>query len=250
MTPEAATPQRIVSLDYCADQFVLKLADRAQIAALSLHAADDYAYLRHEAEGLPRTPATLEAIVALQPDLVIRTYGGGFAITPQLERIGIKVVQLGFAEDFAAIADNLENAAGAFGHPERGTATAQAMRAVLEAPQAAQERRALYITPGGVTSGTGSLIDAVFTAAGLTNYIQTPGWPALPLERIAIDPPDLIVTAFFGSAYGRADTWSAGQHPVITDLLQTRPVVVLDAAQVACGAWFIADAAIALRAAP
>ena len=33
--PASAEPRRIVSLDYCADQFVLALADRDQIAALS-----------------------------------------------------------------------------------------------------------------------------------------------------------------------------------------------------------------------
>ena len=44
---------RIVSLDYCADQFVLGLADRERILALSPDAVKDFSYLRAEAAGLP-----------------------------------------------------------------------------------------------------------------------------------------------------------------------------------------------------
>jgi len=248
--PRDGPPQRIVSLDYCADQFALGLADRGQIAALSPHAQDDYAYLREDAVGVAQTLPTLEAVMALSPDLVIRTYGGGMAIGAQLERLGVPVVQLNFAEDYQGIAGNITMAAEAFGHPARGQAMAETMLEALAAPAAPRGLRALYVTPGGVTSGTGSLIDALMTSAGLTNYVTTPGWPALPLEQLVIDPPDVIVTAFYGSRYARLDSWSSAQHPVLQRLMAQRPVIALDAGLVSCGGWFVAEAAERLRAAP
>ncbi len=248
--PAAGPPQRIVSLDYCADQFALGLADRSQIAALSPHSRDDYAYLREAAAGIAQTPPTLEAVMALQPDLVIRTYGGGMAIGAQLGRLGLPVAQLGFAENYAGIADNIRLAATAFGQTQRGEAMAAAMLETLAEPTAARGLRALYVTPSGVTSGRGSMIDALFSSAGLTNYVESPGWPALPLEQLVLNPPDVIVTAFYSSTHANLDSWSSAQHPVLQRLLAERPVITLDAALVSCGGWFVAQAAQVLRGSP
>jgi iron complex transport system substrate-binding protein len=241
-------PERIVSLDYCADQFVLGLADRDQIAALSPHAEDDYAYFREAAAGLPQVAPNLEEVLALKPDLVVRTYGGGLAMGDQLHRLGVPVLELGFAETFEGIAQTTAAAGAALGQPARGEALAADLRRRLATPSAPSDLSALYVTPGGATAGQGTLIDQVFAAAGYRNAVAGPGWPDLPLEAIAADPPDVVVTAFYGSAFGGLNTWSEAQHPLITNLLRTRPVIALDAAQVSCGGWFVADAADALRA--
>jgi iron complex transport system substrate-binding protein len=74
--PAYAAPRRIVSLDYCADQFVLALADRDQIAALSRGSQRDDSYYRTRAAGIRQTRGTLEEVLALRPDLVIRNWGG------------------------------------------------------------------------------------------------------------------------------------------------------------------------------
>ena len=80
-TPPGPLPEgpasRIVSLDYCADQFVLGLADRERILALSPDAGKDFSYLRAEASGLPTVRPRSEDVLALRPDLVVRNYGGG-----------------------------------------------------------------------------------------------------------------------------------------------------------------------------
>ena len=51
-------PQRIVSLDYCADQYVLKLADEEQILAISPDAVKDFSYMREAAAGVPTVPGS------------------------------------------------------------------------------------------------------------------------------------------------------------------------------------------------
>ena len=51
-----AEPTRptLVSLDYCADQFVLALADREQILAVSKDAERRFSHLREKAAAFPR----------------------------------------------------------------------------------------------------------------------------------------------------------------------------------------------------
>ena len=49
---EPSAARRIVSLDYCADQFVLGLAERRRILAVSPDADADFSYMRASAEGL------------------------------------------------------------------------------------------------------------------------------------------------------------------------------------------------------
>ena len=73
---DSSEPIRVVSLDYCADQFLLKLADPEQILALSPDAGAGFSYLREEAQGSPTVRPRAEDLIALSPDLAIRSYGG------------------------------------------------------------------------------------------------------------------------------------------------------------------------------
>ena len=54
-SPQATSerPMRIVSLDYCSDQYVLKLADPDQILAVSPDAEASFSFMRDAAGGVP-----------------------------------------------------------------------------------------------------------------------------------------------------------------------------------------------------
>ena len=56
-------PQRVVSLDYCADQYVLKLLPRSRILALSPDATRPFSYLNERAEGLPQVKPNAEDVL-------------------------------------------------------------------------------------------------------------------------------------------------------------------------------------------
>jgi iron complex transport system substrate-binding protein len=245
----AANPTRVVSLDYCADQFVLKFADRAAIAALSPDATRSFSYMRAEAEGMPSVRPSAEEVLALQPGLVVHSYGGGPALEAALERAGVRVRQIGWGDGFDAIRMNMTAAATALGHPERGAAAIAAFDARLGAVAPARGVSALYVTSGGVTSGPDGMIGALFDAAGLTNMQTRPGWNPIPVERLAREQPQVVATAFFDGAVRGQDFWSAARHPVVTQAINSRPQARLDAATVSCGGWFAADAVEALAAA-
>jgi iron complex transport system substrate-binding protein len=240
-------PRRIVSLDYCADQFVLKLADRNQILAVSRDATADFSFMRHAALGTRQVRSAAEDVLALAPDLVVRSYGGGPNVEALMARSGVPIAQLGFAEDFEGVRANIRAMSAAFGHPERGEALVAEMDARLTRIAAgAGDVRALYMTPGGVTSGEGSLVHALMEAAGIANFEDQPGWRPIPLERLARERPDLIAAAFFGSSSAIVDSWSSARHPVAQRQLAELPVARLEGAWTACGGWFLVEAVEAL----
>ncbi len=240
------TRPSIVSLDYCADQFVLGLADREQILALSADAAKPFSHLREKARGLKQVRANAEDVIALGPDLVVRSWGGDPRALGFYKRLGIGTVQIGYASDLETVAEVTRAAGRAMGQPERAEALLHA-RPVL-APRAGAGT-ALYTTPGGVTAGEGTLLGSLMTAAGLVNTADKPGWSSLPLEALVLQQPDILLMAFFGFDTDRRDQWSASHHPVMARVRQGARVITLDESRLACPAWFIADEAAALASA-
>ena len=249
-----ATPERIVSMDFCADQYVLQLADRDQILALSPDSTQDFAYLNKEAEGIATVRATAEEVLTLQPDLVVRSYGGGPNITQVLKAAGIPVLQVGWAssvdgESVGSIPSVIQTMADGLGVPERGQELIRVYRqrlADLPKVEAESSTNVLYLTPAGSTTGSGSMIHDVLTRAGLTNFESTAGWREVELERLAYETPDVIAASFFDTTLKDVARWSSSRHPIIKRQLDDSKTVQLPGAWTTCGAWFIVDAIEAL----
>lgn len=245
-------PMRIVSLDFCSDQYLLKLADKDRILALSPDAVKDFSYMREAAIGIPSVRSTAEDVLAINPDLIIRSYGGGPNAEIFFERAGVPVITIGWAGDINGIIRVMEETSEKLKEQERGQTVIADMTSRLAAIRTANEnespqpRSALYMTPTGVTTGEGSLIHEMMIAAGLTNFQAQPGWRSLPLEQLAFDKPDLIAAAFFDSKVNDTDAWSSANHPVARAQMRDLPTVNLEGAWTSCGGWFLIDAIEAL----
>lgn len=244
----------IVSLDYCADQYVIRFAPAEQIRGVSPDAVRAFSYLREAAEGLPQVRPVAEDVLLARPDLVVRSYGGGPGAHAFYQRLGIPVVQLGYAGSLQDIMDTVLSVSAALGNAPAGEAVVREMQRKLNAIRerlatapASTGRRAMYMTAGGVTSGEGTLLHEVLLAAGLENFSRQPGWRALPLEQLAFDTPEVIATAFLGNLAAGLNTWSAARHPVAQDRLQDSLHVPLQGAWTSCGGWFVMDAIAALH---
>lgn len=244
-----AQPQRIVSLDYCADQYVLGLADRSQIAALSRDARADFSSLAAQVDGLAQVRPLAEEILALHPDLVVRSWGGDPRALAAFERLGIAVHQIGYTAGFDDIRRETRAAGVAFGRETQAELRLEEMDAALRQVRPLPGTSALYVTPGGVTAGQGTFIDALLAGAGLENAAgDRPGWLSLPLETIAAGTPDLFATGFISSATNRVDRWSASRHPVMRRAFAERPVFALDTGVIACKTWLAGAEAARLNA--
>jgi iron complex transport system substrate-binding protein len=235
----------VVSLDYCADQFVLALADREQILALSKDSERAFSHLRQKAAGIPKVRAAAEDVVALQPDLVVRSWGGEARALALYERFGIKTVQIGYADNVEDTGRLLREVAAAIGQQDR----AEAILAAAPAPAAPTGRAALYVTPGGVSAGKDTMIESIMTHAGLVNANRGTGWTSLPLESLVLEPPGLMLAAFFGFDDDATDRWSVSRHPVMQRLMAEAQVIDMNEARVSCGGWFVADEAADIAAA-
>lgn len=235
-----ARPLRVMSLDQCADQYVLALAPDSDLA-LSPRADDPDSWMRAEAEGRRRIRPTLEAAVGFQPDVVVRYWGGEPRLLSALEARRVTVLTIADATDFAGVSDNIAAVAEGLGQEERGRRLEQGMRARLAraAPTGPERTRAAYLTAGGFTAGSGTLIDAMMRAAGFENQTTTAGYGPLGVEAIALRPPVRFILGFFDKV--RADWRGAGRHPVVRRAAERRTAAALPAAVLTCPAWFAAD---------
>ena len=247
--PVPSSARRIVSLDYCADQFVLGLAQRRDILAVSPDAGAAFSYMRDAAAGLPTVRPRAEDVLILRPDLVVRSYGGGPNARAFFERAGVPVLQIDFAEDIDGARAVVRHAARGLAAKERGEALIAEMDARLRAARVhSPGTRALYVTPAGYTAGPETLVHGLLTAAELDNFERRPGWHPIPLEHLAYETPDVVAAATFGDGTNHDDAWTAYRHPVTRRAMRSVPTTVVDGATTACGGWFLADAVTALAA--
>lgn len=252
----AAAPARVVSLHLCADQLLLKLADRDQIAALSRFANDpERSYMAKAARGLPAIEGVAEEVVARKPDLVLAGVYSARATVRLLRRLGFTVMDLHQPAGFAAIRAQIQKVAIALGHARRG----EALIAQMDRRLTAIESRitttarpvAVIYQPRGVTMGRGHLEDEILTAAGLENLAARGGHVGamhLPLERLVAAHPDLLV---FGA--GASAPPSLAQtllsHPAIRKTAPGIASLTLPPALWTCGGWFAVEAVERLAAA-
>ncbi len=249
--PLQAEP-RVVSLDQCADQFVLALAPRAEIVGVSKRALNDDSYERGLAIGLPQRRATLEAILAARATIAVRYWTPDARLPAALERRGVRVVQIDEASDFGGVRANVRKVAAALGRPDAGAALVARLDAQLAQSRGAWGgARALYLTPGGFTAGPGTLVGAMMGAAGLASATTAPGYAPVSLESLVLHPPAALVLGFFRDLAGGRQHWTIAGNGYLQDLMRRRTIASLPGSALGCPAWFVADGAVALaRARP
>lgn len=232
-----------MSLDQCADQYVLELSPRSAIVGLSARADDADSRLRAKAAGLPKRRATLEAALAAGPEVVLRTWGGDPRLLRALEARGVRVVSLDGAPDFQGIRNDIRTAAAALDRRLEGEALIATMDARLSASTGAWKgARAAYLTPGGATAGPGTLPHAILIAAGMTNAETRQGFRLIPLEDLAARPPQAVVLGFFDTFQLTGDHWGVGRHRVLRRLAAERAVARLPGELLGCADWSAAEA--------
>ncbi|XOV82727.1 MAG: ABC transporter substrate-binding protein [bacterium] len=248
---EAAQPERVVSLDYCADQYVLQFVAAKNILALSPEAVAEFSYYRDRAGRFPSVRPIVEDVLSLKPDLVVRSYGGGYGMVDVLRQLDVPVVQIGYASTLVEVQQTVLLVSAALGASRAGQILVASLERRLQQIAAASAHKtaesALYMTPTGVTAGPGTLIHDILLAAGFRNFEDKPGWRALPLERLVYAGPDVVARAFYQSDFGHRDRWSAAAHPVTQRQLAAAQQIPLEGAWTSCGAWFLMDAVEALH---
>lgn len=200
-TPERTQPvrpQRIVSLNLCADQYVLELADPDQIAGLTRNADDpQMSAAAAKAKGLRILGTSAEELLVLDPDLIIGIPAKRSSMVGALAGREYPILDLTSADSYADIVMQIRQVAAAVGHVPRGEALIARMdREMAALPRLGDAGIAAYYQRRGYMTGTGTLIDDVMTRTGLTNLAGKLGKPVLSqlsLEELYAAQPDYLI---------------------------------------------------------
>lgn len=245
----ADKPQRIVSLDLCADQLLIDLVPRGRIAAVTHLAADpSVSAIPDKARGLPVTRGGAEDVLGRDPDLILAGPYGVAGTVSLLERLGRNVVTVPLASDLDGVRAAVRTVAEAVGEPERGRALLSDFDARLARipPVAALPARpaALVYQVGGSASLPGTLADAALRAAGYSNAASLYAHARtgqVPLEAIVARPPDVLVLASPPFAY-RTVVADNLRHPALAALTRRIASVEMPWRLWLCGTPHIATA--------
>lgn len=243
-----AKPQRIVSLNLCTDELVLRLAAPERIASVTWLSQDPRnANMAGLARRIPANHGLVEEVLAQRPDLVVAGAYTTRATVALLKRVGAPVRDFPVPDNLAGMRAQIRDMAQLLGEPARGEALIagiDARLAALAARPRPERSRAIVLRPNGFTTGRGSLVDEILTAAGLTNLAAELGIAdhgQIALETVALGRADmLILDAAPDSPPSLAEALL--HHPVLARLGDRLKLVSLPAKLWNCAGPTVVDA--------
>lgn len=251
----AGIPKRIVSLNLCTDELVLRLADRANIASITWLSKDRIsANVVDLAADVPVNHGLAEEIIPLDPDLVVAGSFTARTAVAMLKATRFPVTEFGVAHSLADVRLGIRKMAALVGEPARGedlVASFDRRLAEIGAPAPGRRPTALVFNANGFTVGAGTLVDDIMTRAGLDNvaaHMKLGNYSQLPLEiAVRSDVDILIISARRDGPPSLATALL--DHPVLSKLGPKTHIVVLPTNLWSCGGPEVAEAIARLRAA-
>lgn len=244
-----AAPKRIVSLNVCADQLLIALADKQQITALTSNARDPaFSVYAKAAQSYPVARGTAEEVLALKPDLIVASPYMRSETLMLIRGRGIPMVEVPPANNYADIVAQVRQVAAAIGQPERGERLIHHMNSALEVIESVGSGAvAAHYQRGGYLTGPDTLIDEMMRRVGLRNLATVLNRPAisyLPLEAIVRARPDILIVSGYANAGRGADLLF---HPALAKAVPPAHRIRLPGAMTVCGGPFYPQAVRMLR---
>jgi len=240
--PEAVAqvPERVVSLNLCADQLLLALGDRSQIASLSPLVSDpEISLFAQAASHLPTNDGKGESILFSGADLVLTGNFGQQARTALLTRQGLDVLSLAPWSSFAEGREQIRMVAARLGHPERGEALINEMDAALARTKdiVPNGRSILVYYRRGWVPASDSLVGELLRYMGFTLHQEALGLDrggVARLETLVETPPDYLLMD--EDASRTVDNGSALlSHPALAQVVPTSRRLVIPGRLTICG---------------
>lgn len=199
-TWSGAAPQRILSINLCADWLITHHVEPQRVIALSplkqrFHLPFLAAYPRGSHDG------RLESIVALKPDLIFSGEYDSPLLQKRLRQLGLRVEILPLPRRLNEV-ENYERLflqlAGL--DPQRATpmpTSSAATDATAESANTAHDLppRLLLLGANGIATGRGTLEDDILQRAGWQNAVQENGHVSIDLEQLIANPPAALLWA-------------------------------------------------------
>lgn len=221
---QAAPPRRVASLNLCTDELLLALGAPEQIVSVT-HLAQSPAEtpLWRQARRYRRNDGSLLSVVPLRPDLVVTMGGGARDRLRIAERLGIRTVDLPFAQSLADVEASIGRLARALGRPAAGAALLRRIAALKSsAPPARID--AIWLGGGGRTVAATGLEAQWMALAGLRQRRMQ--GDRVSLETLIVRPPAVLLRSDYRQGqYSGAQRWlshpaarrATGSHRLVTD---------------------------------
>ncbi len=236
---QAAPPQRIASLNKCADQLLVTLVEPSRIASVSPIATDEFSFLAERLKDLPANSGRGESILLSNADLVLAGAFESHVRRHLLARQGFEVVVLNAwtrLDDGKEQIRALSRRLGTEAQGERLIGDIDAAlarsRAIAPAP-----RSVLVLHRRGYTPGDSTILEEIIRHMGLVPYSEPLGLPhggMVSLERLVADPPDYILISESdrtGVDQGSALLW----HPALLAAVPAERRLYVPANLTICG---------------
>ena len=250
-TPTHASPQRVVSLNLCADELLLRLAAPGTVKSITWLARDPtLSNVAAIAKQVPVNRGLAEDVIPLDPDLVIAgAYTTRTAVT-LLKRVGIRVLELEVPTSVDQALQQITDVAAALGTQARGAELVADIRRRLGALALANASAsetwpiAAVYQPNGYTIGRQSVVNDLLSRAGLRNLAveqQIDNYGSLPLEVLLLAQPDLLVLNA-GSDRTPALAYEVLHHPALAQRYRGARVVSVPSPWWSCPGPAMVDA--------
>ncbi|MDB2677547.1 ABC transporter substrate-binding protein [Alphaproteobacteria bacterium] len=184
--PAAALP-RVMSLNLCADPYLMAFADKAQIVALTPLSRDARLSANAAAaENFPVSDGQIEAIIELKPDLVIVSSWSDPMRNALIKRLGFELLTLDAAQNYTAARDEIITLGKAIGREAQARAYLQNLDAALAALQKLTHApKVLPLQRRNLTVGQGHILDDILSRAGAVNLGRDTS--DSPMRRVSLE---------------------------------------------------------------
>lgn len=230
-------PLKVVSIDMCADQYVLGIFPQNQVLALSTRAGLSDSYYQDRAKKYLRLRPSLESILALKPDAVVRQWGGDARLLSALKARGIKIVQINDVKSLSQARFELLRVGQELN--QQATAMIEARRFDMVLSQfrpLSKNKSILYYTPSGFSAGPDTMEGDILRTLGFQLESQNRGYYYIPTELFLTLKPDAYAVAFYDNR--RIDARGVGRHPSVMKRLYGRTLLTFPSRTLACKGWF------------
>jgi iron complex transport system substrate-binding protein len=205
-------PQRIVSLAPSNTEILFAIGAGSQVVG-----RDEFTNYPEEALALPNVGGSwgnynAEAIVDLNPDLVLAAEINPPELVESLEKLGLTVFWLPNPTDIDGIYEIMETVAGLTGHEAETAVLVESLKdrveAVTSKTSSLTDKPAVFYELDSTepnapyTAGAGTFVELLIENAGGTNIgsaMDSP-WAQISLEQLVVMDPEIILLG--DSAYG------------------------------------------------
>jgi len=244
----AAGLPRIASMNLCADQLLLSLADGEQILGLSRYARErSESFAADDAKRFRILSGGAEDILQLRPDIVVASQFDKRSTRELLKEKGLHLAEFGVPRNLDEVKAQIREMGDLVGHPDRANAEiARLDDAIAQARQvvAAKHYRVLALSRRGWVTGRESLLSSLLAETGLFNAADDLGITFggyASLEAIVNLKPDLIVVSEAGDR-AEDDGRAFLLHPALERFYPPSRRIVIPDRLTVCGGVMLADA--------